>query len=55
MAASMSVNEKGELMEQVKQQIAVANAQELLTVSIVIYIQLKVVINILCFKLFGFS
>ena len=29
----MSSTEKGELMEQVKQQIAVANAQELLTAS----------------------
>ncbi|KNC22860.1 hypothetical protein FF38_00454, partial [Lucilia cuprina] len=29
--SNLSANEKGELMDQVKQQIAVANAQELLT------------------------
>lgn len=34
--ANLSANEKGELMDQVKQQIAVANAQELLTVCLTI-------------------
>ncbi|KAI8115814.1 Mitochondrial import inner membrane translocase subunit Tim13 [Lucilia cuprina] len=29
--SNLSANEKGELMDQVKQQIAVANAEELLT------------------------
>ncbi|KAM7346379.1 mitochondrial import inner membrane translocase subunit Tim13-like [Cochliomyia hominivorax] len=29
--SNLSTNEKGELMDQVKQQIAIANAQELLT------------------------
>ena len=32
--SNLSANEKGELMDQVKQQIAVANAQELLTVCL---------------------
>lgn len=34
--SNLTSNEKGELMEQVKQQIAVATAQELLTVGVLL-------------------
>lgn len=43
--SNLSANEKGELMDQVKQQIAVANAQELLTVCVLLlfnYIQVTI-------------
>lgn len=47
--SNLTSNEKGELMEQVKQQIAVATAQELLTVGVFyrIFYSLRIIIRIL--------